>query len=153
MYRNSGAAIKVLATILAVLMMIGCVASGVYVIIETEEVVAGLLIIVAGCFVSWLSCLMMAAFGELVNNTHKILKLLKVMSLEKPAPQPVPEYVPAARVEYSAPTKKTETANAASVKFEQGSNDDLNANANTCPTCGTPRKGNSAFCAFCGTKF
>lgn len=148
MYRNTGAAIKVLATILAVLMMIGCVASGVYVIVEAEEVGAGLIIIVVGCFVSWLSCLMMAAFGELVNNTHKILKLLKAMPQEKPVvvmPQPVPEY--------SAPAKKEESVYAASVKFEQGSSEDLNTNVNTCPTCGTPRKGNSAFCAFCGTKF
>ena len=156
MYRNTGAVIKVLATILAVLMMIGCVAAGVFLIVEEEEVEMGLAIMIGGCLVSWLSCLMMAAFGELVNNTHKILKLLKAMPLEKAVvvmPQSVPEYAPAARAEYSAPVKKAESVYAAPAKFEQGSNEDLNANANTCPTCGTPRKGTSAFCAFCGTKF
>ena len=148
MYRNTGAAIKVLATILAVLMMIGCVGIGLYYIIEFEEYEVGLPIMIGGCIVSWLSCLMMAAFGELVNNTHKILKLLKAMPQEKPVvvvPQPMPEYI--------APAKKEEPVYASSVKFEQASGEDLNANANTCPTCGTPRKGSSAFCAFCGTKF
>ena len=148
MYRNTGAAIKVLATILAVLMMIACVAGGVYWIVEEEEIGIGLATIIGGCIVSWLSCLMMAAFGELVNNTHKILKLLKAMPQEKPVvvmPQPVPEYI--------APVKKEEPVYAPPVKFEQASGEDLNSNANTCPTCGTPRKGNSAFCAFCGTKF
>ena len=148
MYHNSGAVIKVLATILAVLMMIGCVAAGVFMIVEEEETEIGLTIIIGGCLVSWLSCLMMAAFGELVNNTHKILKLLKAMPQEKPVivmPQTVPEY--------SAPAKRAESVYEAPVKVEQASNEDLNANNNTCPTCGTPRKGNSAFCAFCGTKF
>lgn len=156
MYHNSGAVIKVLATILAVLMMIGCVGIGLYYIIEFEEIEIGLPIMIGGSLISWLLCLMMAAFGELVNNTHKILKLLKAMPQEKPVvvmTQPAPEYAPAARVEYSAPAKKAEPAYAAPVKFEQGSNDDLNANAAACPTCGTPRKGTSAFCAFCGTKF
>ena len=148
MYHNSGAIIKVLATILAVLMMIGCVAIGLYYIIEFEEIEVGLPIMIGGSLISWLSCLMMAAFGELVSNTHKILKLLKNMPMEKPMVV-MPQHVP----EYSAPAKQPEPVYAAPVKFEQGSNDDLNANANTCPTCGTPRKGTSAFCAFCGTKF
>lgn len=148
MYRNTGAAIKVLATILAVLMMIACVAGGVYWIVEEEEIGIGLATIIGGCIVSWLSCLMMAAFGELVNNTHKILKLLKAMPQEKPVvvmPQPVPEYI--------APAKQPEPIYAAPAKVEQAPSEDVAANANTCPTCGTPRKGNSAFCAFCGTKF
>ena len=148
MYRNTGAAIKVLATILAVLMMIGCVAAGVFLIVEEEEIGMGLGVIVGGCIVSWLSCLMMAAFGELVNNTHKILKLLKAMPREKPVvvmSQPMPEY--------SAPAKQPEPVYAAPAKVEQAPSEDVAANANTCPTCGTPRKGNSAFCAFCGTKF
>lgn len=187
MYHNTGAVIKVLATILAILMMIGCVAVGLYYIIEFEEIEVGLPIMIGGCFVSWLSCLMMAAFGELVNNTHKILKLLKTMSREMPAaviPQPVPEYVPAARTEYSAPAvsypkaeyapapraeyaspvapkaapaarpvKRSEPSFGTSSLFEQPSDNDLGAGAANCPTCGTPRKGDNAFCAFCGTKF
>lgn len=153
MYHNTGAAIKVLATILAVLMMIGCVAAGVLLIVEEEEIELGLAIMIGGCLVSWLCGLMMAAFGELVSNTHKILKLLKVMAQEKPVvvmPQPVPENVPAAHSEYSAPVQKNE---AAPVLLEQPSNNDINTNLNVCPTCGAPRKGTSAFCAFCGTKF
>ena len=148
MYRNTGAAIKVLATIMAVLMMICCVAGGVYWIVEEEEIGIGLATIIGGCIVSWLSCLMMAAFGELVNNTHKILKLLKTMPQEKPVvvmPQPMPEH--------SAPAMQPEPVYAAPVKVERAPGGDVNTNVNTCPTCGTPRKGNSAFCAFCGTKF
>ena len=148
MYHNSGAIIKVLATILAVLMMIGCVAIGLYYIIEFEEIEVGLPIMIGGSLISWLSCLMMAAFGELVNNTHKILKLLKTMPQEKPVvvmPQPMPEH--------SAPAMQPEPVYAAPVKVEQAPGGDVNTNVNTCPTCGTPRKGNSAFCAFCGTKF
>ena len=148
MYHNSGAVIKVLATILAVLMMIGCVGIGLYYIIEFEEIEVGLPIMIGGSLISWLLCLMMAAYGELVNNTHKILKLLKAMPQEKPVivmPQPVPEY--------SAPVQKKEASVAAPVQFEQPANIDAAANVNTCPTCGAPRKGNSAFCAFCGTKF
>lgn len=148
MYHNSGAVIKVLATILVVLMMIGCVAAGVFMIVEEEEIEIGLTIIIGGCLTSWLLCLMMAAYGELVNNTHKILELLKTMPQEKPVivmPQPVPEY--------SAPVQKKEASVAAPVQFEQPANIDAAANVNTCPTCGAPRKGNSAFCAFCGTKF
>ena len=191
MYHNSGAIIKVLATILAVLMMIGCVAIGLYYIIEFEEIEVGLPIMIGGSLISWLACLMMAAFGELVNNTYKILKLLKTMSHEKPVavmPQPVPEYAPAPRAEYSAPVKSTvmpqpvpeyapaprveyaapatpkaapaarpvkrsEPSFGASSLFEQPSDNDLGAGTANCPTCGTPRKGDNAFCAFCGTKF
>lgn len=148
MYHNSGAIVKGLATFVAIVLMIACVAVGVFVIVRAENVPVGILIIVGGCLVSWLSCLMMAAFGELVNNSYKILKILNENKYAPQMVQPMPQYVPVVRAE---PTVHHSDIPPAAPAAEPVSNTTVNANA--CPNCGSPRKGNSPFCAFCGTRF
>ena len=151
MYHNSGAIVKGLATFIAILLMIVCVAVGVFVIVRAENIPVGILIIVGGCLVSWLSCLMMAAFGELVNNSYKILKILNENKAAAKMAQPMPQYVNVARQENPAPVYRTEVSPAAREATAPVTNTGVSSDA--CPNCGSPRKGTSPFCAFCGTRF
>ena len=148
MYHNSGAIVKGLATLVAALMMIACVVGGIFFIVRSEMIWLGLAIIFGGCLVSWLACLMMAAFGELVNNSYKILKILNENKYAAQMVQPMPQYVPVVRAE---PTVHHSDIPPAAPAAEPVSNTTVNAAA--CPNCGSPRKGNSPFCAFCGTRF
>lgn len=146
MYRNSGGKIKGLATFLAALVMIGSAIAGL--IVMMEEFFPGLLIMLMGCLGGWLSGLTMAAFGELVENTYYIRQMMENGTVAAPAPavqaQPVyaetqPLYSEPAQPAYSAPQQPVYSA--------------PQQPANICPNCGSPRKGNSPFCGFCGTKF
>lgn len=76
MYHNAGAKVKGLATTIAVLLMGGAVIGGLITMSVSESLLMGLLIIGVGCLAAWLSALMLAAFGELVENTYHIRKLL-----------------------------------------------------------------------------
>lgn len=149
MYHNSGAKVKGLATFIAVLMMMACIAIGVLIIVRAELIWLGLVVILGGCLVSWLTCLMMAAFGELVQNSYKILKILSENKTAAQAVQPAPQYV--AVVPNNVPMQHNEVPYVAPVQAEQTANTVVDTT--TCPNCGSPRKGSSAFCAFCGTKF
>lgn len=134
MYHNAGAKVKGLATTITVLLMIGAVIGGFVIMGAFESFLAGLFFIAIGCLAAWLSGLMLAAFGELVENTYHIRKMMS----EGGAP---------VRTE----TVKTVYADV-SVPPVTNTNTNTNTNNATCPNCGSPRKGNSAFCGFCGTR-
>lgn len=75
MYNNSGAKIKGIASTMAAIGMIGSAVIGM--VLMFEEPVLGILVVIAGCIGAWLSSLLLAGFGELVENSYKILKLLE----------------------------------------------------------------------------
>lgn len=153
MYHNSGAIVKGLATLVAALMMIACVVGGIFFIVRSEMIWLGLAIIFGGCLVSWLACLMMAAFGELVNNSYKILKILTENKNAAQMVQPMPQYIPVVRPENTIPVQHNEVPPVAPVAPVAPVVTNTTLSANACPNCGSPRKGSSPFCAFCGTKF
>ena len=82
MFSNIGGKIKALAVVICVLGIIASVIGGIYLISLHEElIVSGVLTIVIGSLVSWLSVLCLYGFGELVENsqltyetTYKIYK-------------------------------------------------------------------------------
>ena len=75
MYKNTGKKIKTLATVIAVLLMIIPVIGGIYALFE--NLLLGVAILIVGPFLAWLSGLLLAGFGELVENTHEQLALLR----------------------------------------------------------------------------
>lgn len=164
MYKNSGAKVKGLATTLTTLMMIGCIIAGVVVMASGYRgsgTIPGLLIIVVGCIVAWLSGLMMAAFGELVENTYHIRKMLEeksgnVAQAEKPAEKPVYADASVTPAEINAVMQRDGVPYGEAVvvaKKEKAAGPKVtNTDTSVCPNCGSPRKGNSTFCGYCGTR-
>ena len=168
MYHNSGAIVKGLATVIVALMMLAVIVGGVFFIVQTEKFGLGALIIVGGCLAAWLSGLMLAAFGELVQNSYKILKVLNEMKANSAVPQPRVEYVETpANNGYNGYngyngnySNMDPYSNSATNVYGTPGNDMGNnattavpaANPDVCPNCGSPRKNNSAFCGYCGTR-
>jgi|GEM_PF-4963780 len=76
MYKNTGKKIKTLATVIAVLLMIIPVVLGIGSLLQAN-ILLGVAILIIGPFLAWLSGLLLAGFGELVENTHEQLALLR----------------------------------------------------------------------------
>ena len=170
MYNNAGGKVKGLATTITVLTMIVAIIFGL--IGMSQSFLAGLFIILFGCLGAWLSGLMLAAFGELVENTYYIRKHLTegVAPVSAPPARPAYADTPVSRAEINTvmqrdgvpygdavvQAKKEKTAD--TTFYAPANNSFVNPNPNpasapaTCPNCGSPRKGNSAFCGFCGTR-
>lgn len=71
MYNNSGAKISLIAkSIAGILISIWVVISLILVLILDELWFLGFVIGGIGMYLSWLSCLFLAAFGELVEKIH-----------------------------------------------------------------------------------
>ncbi len=76
MYKNSGAKVRGLATVITTLMMIGSALFGFMIMALTEEPVVGLIFGALGCFLAWLSGLLLAAFGEMAENIYHLRKMM-----------------------------------------------------------------------------
>jgi len=87
MYDNIGEKIKLLAKVSAILMTIGCIIGGIALIVATGMdgffVFLGILVIVVGSLISWLSSWVLYGFGELVENSASLKQIAK--SSEAPA--------------------------------------------------------------------
>lgn len=147
MYRNSGGKIKGLATFISAVLMVISVIGGLIVMFAGDAgVIAGLTIALVGCLSAWLSGLMMAAFGELVENTYYIRQMMENGAVSAPVAAPAPVVQPVQQPVYAETQPLySEPAQPVYAAPQQP--------ANVCPNCGSPRKGNSPFCGFCGTKF
>lgn len=172
MYDNSGAKVKGLASFFAGLGMVGSIIVGVVTMIGGRGFggfLGGVMVAAVGCLCAWLSGLVLAAFGELVQNTYEILQILKHESPTKPektasrphteavvkvTPEeidrvmkrdnlPYVEAVLQARKEKSAQSP-VETPATAVVEKTQPLD-------RTCPACGMVNQGGK-FCYKCGTK-
>lgn len=170
MYKNSGAKVKGLATFFAVLGMIGSVIMAVVIMAsnETEEgIILGVVVALVGCLFAWLSGLLLAAFGELVQNTYEILQLLKGMKSGKAGPltpaeagtkvtaeeiDNVMKRNNAPYVEAVIQAKKEKSATVASAPVKEVSAEKTAPAEKVCSRCATRNKPDSVFCFNCGSK-
>ncbi len=78
MFGNIGGKIKSLAQVITWLGIIGCVIWG-FVLMATDEdlISAGLMIASLGSLISWVSSFVLYGFGQLIENTDKLVELSK----------------------------------------------------------------------------
>lgn len=169
MYNNSGAKVKGLATVIVTLSMIGSVILGLILMVATESFLLGAIVIGNGCFVAWLSGLMLAAFGEMVENTYYLRKVVTEKLGEPEDGEQKSEYT----------EKKNENVNQSDdeevtdeeireIRHRLGvgigdamaiAREEKRAKKNTaekhqrcCPNCNSPYQGAVLFCGKCGTR-
>ena len=138
MYNNAGAKVKTLAQTIAIILMVFSCLGGLGIIID-GEFLAGIIVAGIGCLGAWLSGLCLAAFGELVENTNKIAKVLGADGIK------VRAAAPAAPVAYQQAPAGYQPRPAAPQQRPA-------APAQVCRACGAPRKSSSPFCGSCGAK-
>lgn len=70
MFHNIGGKIKGLALIITLISILGSIAGGIAMIAIDEDLIAlGVIIIIVGPLISWISSFMLYAFGQLVQNS------------------------------------------------------------------------------------
>ena len=72
MFNNIGGKIKAVAACFTWIGFIASILGGAYIILESE-LLLGLLVMLIGCFASWLSSLTLYGFGQLIENTDKLV--------------------------------------------------------------------------------
>ncbi|MCL2628575.1 MAG: PDZ domain-containing protein [Oscillospiraceae bacterium] len=80
MYKNAGKKILYLAQILTIIMAVAAFIIGLVMAAASNNFLVFLGIAIGGSFFAWLSNLVLAGFGELIENTHELLKIARVMS-------------------------------------------------------------------------
>lgn len=160
MYNNSGAKVKGLATTLATLLIIGSILLGICVMAVTESFLIGALVMAFGCLTGWLSGLLLAAFGEMVENTYYLRKMMaqnmgyedKEAAQAEEAKNPddvsadvVREIMHRDGIGIGDAMIRAKAEKAAALAKEE-------VEIVACPKCGTPRKGQCKFCINCGTR-
>ena len=75
MFNNIGGKLKMVAEIFTVTGIIVSIIFGI--LMFAENFLYGLLIMIAGSLISWLSSLVMYGFGHLIENTDKLLEQQK----------------------------------------------------------------------------
>lgn len=180
MYNNSGAKVKGLASFFAGLGMAGSILFGVVSMIAGRGfggIFGGVLIAAVGCLASWLSGLVLAAFGELVQNTYEILQILKegkpvrtgplapaevnvkvseeeIAYVAKRDNLPYVEAVIQAKKEKAAQPETVSEATAVldrTVPLAAATTEQTQPLERICPNCGAVNAGGK-FCFKCGTK-
>lgn len=81
MFSDIGSKIKALAAVISFLGIAASVICGGFV--AKEQALYGVLIIIIGSLVSWLSCLTLYGLGQLIDNSDKIVEKLEEMSKNK----------------------------------------------------------------------
>lgn len=166
MYRNIGKKIKAVAVICAVLFMLAAIACGGYGIVTGidlmdyyEEVAIihiaiSAAIIVVGVLFAWISSFALFGYGQLIDNTDKIVKMLEKSAASAPVVAPaapayvetpvapmapvVPEEVPAPVQPETPAQPETPVAAAPAARF--------------CINCGNKVAAHVLFCPKCGNK-
>lgn len=80
MFRNIGEKIKILAIVCTVL---GCLLSVAIAIVCwcTKNILAGFIVIIGGCLLSWIGTFLLYGFGELISQTTKVAKGVQNMQI------------------------------------------------------------------------
>lgn len=92
MYNNIGGKIKVLAKSAFIVETIASVIAGIVFLFDYETVVLGLIIIIAGPLVAWVSSWLLYGFGELIDKVTEIACNTRGYTTQQntsPTPQPV----------------------------------------------------------------
>lgn len=144
LFGNIGKKVKGLALGVFFVEAIASIITGIILMAEDDDLIAyGLLTIVFGPAVAWLSSLVLYAFGELVDKTCGIHN--KVVGVEAPQPK-APVYQPANVATQPAPMA-TVTASSANDGFKEV----------TCPACHNrlsfPAGTKVGQCPYCNSKF
>ena len=82
MFSDIGNKIKALAAVISFLGIAASVICG-GVVAYKEQTLYGVLIIIVGSLVSWLSCSTLYGLGQLIDNSDKIVEKLEEMSKNK----------------------------------------------------------------------
>lgn len=83
MFDNIGSKLKAVAEVFAWLGIIASSIFGLVIMFANEDTpLPGLIIIVVGCLGSWLSSLSMYGFGQLIENTDKLVEQQKTAKPE-----------------------------------------------------------------------
>ena len=130
MYQNIGNKIKTLVKVVTWLGTIACCIIGFYFMSEDEAGI-GFGILLGGSLAIWISGFVMYGFGQLVDNSDKLVKAL-------------------VKTEASAPTAAVKEAPKAPVQPEK--TEPTPAQKSSCPNCGAHVAPGNAFCTSCGTK-
>ena len=78
MFNNIGKKIKALAALVTLGGIIASVVGGVSLMLsDSDYIVLGVAIIIAGSFVSWLGSIMVYGYGQLIDNTDKLVSINK----------------------------------------------------------------------------
>ena len=133
MFENVGGKLKAIASVFTFIGITASAILGILAMVNEEEFFAGLFIIAAGSFLSWISSLGLYAFGELVENSTIIAT--KISRMESYSHKTESSAMPK-----SIPTKTTTVYG----------NAQTTVNAKTCPHCG--EKVTSNVCVMCGNR-
>jgi hypothetical protein len=148
-FDNAGERIRGLAKALYIIGMIGSILSGIAIMISLGSlnffvgVLTGALVAGLGVFAAYVSALMLAAYGVLVQKTEEnkavnqqILDLLKKQDIQNnPPAAPTAPAAPAANRGWVAPPVRPSNGSATVWK---------------CDYCGTDNVGNNVICKKCG---
>lgn len=77
MFDNIGGKIKTLAQVVTWIGIIASVISGFAIMSIDEEIFVGLIVMIFGALMSWVSSFVLYGFGQLVENSDKLVKLSK----------------------------------------------------------------------------
>ena len=80
MFNNPGGKIKDIVSIVCVIMLVLSIIYGIGFLVD-EQIVLGLTILIGGPFVTWLSTIALYAFGQLVENSDKIVSDMNTLKL------------------------------------------------------------------------
>ena len=84
MFSNIGSKIKVLAVVITCIGIVASIIIGIVLMtIDEELIVPGILVMIVGSLLSWLSSFFMYGFGQLVENSDKTVALLKEQNKNK----------------------------------------------------------------------
>ena len=134
LFENVGGKLQKLAFFTTIIGMIGSVIAG-FPYFEISPI-TGIRIILVGCLCSWLGSLAMYGFGQLIENTDKIVAMQKKLTqASSPASQ---------TAEHSPITNAPQAASPAVAK------NPFRVEAKPCPHCGEMVK--SSTCSMCGQK-
>lgn len=124
MFDNIADKIKTLATGICILGIISSVITGiVFMVNDSEMILSGLIVAVAGSFLSWISSFVLYGFGQLIENTDELILCFEEADVSTAAPAA------------SESTPPPAASKPSSVEWY-------------CTECGTK---NEAFTQFCGT--
>ena len=141
MFKNIGSKIKKLAIVITVL---ECMISIIYGIVSciAGKVLFGILVIVIGSVIAWISSFFTYGFGELIDNTSKIAKASKLSKQDNE------KQTLSSNVEYEHEDDEEVTLQA---EDEYLSFDDVNIpKENECPNCFAKITSKTKNCSNCG---